>query len=174
MNRRELIALLGGTAVSWPVGARAQQQPVHRIGVLMSTGEHDREGNARLAAFRQGLQELGWDDRNLHIDVRWTASNPEEIRIRQRFNAAAARSRATQQSREAVIGVTELRFPQRRGDPYRSWRALAGDDDLERACAGLISPEPCGTASADCPRHESGWHIAAEGECIDMSGAGES
>jgi hypothetical protein len=142
-------------------GARAQQQPVHRIGVLMSTGEHDREGNARLAAFRQGLQELGWDDRNLHIDVRWTASNPEEIRrfaaelpaavkrvpagtIRQRFNAAAARSRATQQSREAVTGVTELRFPQRRGDPYRSWRALAGDDDLERACAGLISPEPCG------------------------------
>ena len=60
MNRREFITLIGGAAVAWPFAARAQQpERVRRIGLLMGTA-HDREGQARVTAFKQGLQELGW------------------------------------------------------------------------------------------------------------------
>jgi putative ABC transport system substrate-binding protein len=64
MTRRDLIALLGSTAVSWPLGARAQQQPerMRRVGMLIGYAEHDQETQARLAAFRQGLERLGWTD----------------------------------------------------------------------------------------------------------------
>ena len=59
MKRREFITLLGG-AVAWPLAARAQQpERVRRIGLLMGTAD-DREGQARVAALKQGLQELGW------------------------------------------------------------------------------------------------------------------
>jgi len=86
MKRREFITLVGGaaaaSAVSWPLAARAQQsERVRRIGVLMPLAEHDAEGQARLTAFLQGLQELGWTDgRNVRIDTRWTAGKPDEIR----------------------------------------------------------------------------------------------
>ena len=57
MNKREFITLLGG-AVAWPLAARAQQaERVRRIGVLMNLAAEDAEGQARLAAFLQGLQE---------------------------------------------------------------------------------------------------------------------
>jgi putative ABC transport system substrate-binding protein len=74
MRRRQFIALLGGAA-TWPLAARAQQdQRARRIGVLMSLAADDREGQVRLNAFVQGLQELGWTDgRNLRIDTRWAA-----------------------------------------------------------------------------------------------------
>jgi putative tryptophan/tyrosine transport system substrate-binding protein len=73
MRRREFITLLGGAVASWPLAARAQQgERVRRIGVLMSLAADDKQGQARLAAFLQGLQELGWTDgRNVRIDVRW-------------------------------------------------------------------------------------------------------
>ena len=73
MKRRDFITLLGGAAVAWPLAARAQQgERVRRIGVLMSLAADDKPGQARLAAFLQGLQELGWTDgRNVRIDVRW-------------------------------------------------------------------------------------------------------
>ena len=72
-NRRAFITLLGGAAAAWPLAARAQQgERVRRIGVLMSLAADDKQGQARLAAFLQGLQELGWTDgRNVRIDVRW-------------------------------------------------------------------------------------------------------
>ena len=59
-KRREFITLLGGAA-TWPLAARAQQQPerMRRIGVLMSTTQDNAEGQARIAAFLQGLQQLG-------------------------------------------------------------------------------------------------------------------
>ena len=59
----------------WPLAARAQQpQRMRRIGVFMSTAEDDTESKARVAAFLQGLQELGWTDgRNMRIDIRWPA-----------------------------------------------------------------------------------------------------
>jgi putative ABC transport system substrate-binding protein len=82
MRRREFITLLGGAAATWPLAARAQQpDPTRRIGVLMSTGAEDPEGQSRLAAFLQGLQESNWAvGRNVQIDIRWTASNADTTR----------------------------------------------------------------------------------------------
>jgi putative tryptophan/tyrosine transport system substrate-binding protein len=71
--RREFIATLGGTALAWPVAARAQQPGrTRRIGMLWNMAADDPEGQTRLAAFLHGLQELGWTDgSNVRIDIRW-------------------------------------------------------------------------------------------------------
>jgi putative ABC transport system substrate-binding protein len=69
MRRRQFITLLGGAAVGWPLAARAQQASEHmrRVGVLMSVA-NGPEGQARLTAFLQSLQELGWaDGRNIRF-----------------------------------------------------------------------------------------------------------
>jgi hypothetical protein len=61
MNRRDLITVFGGIAVAWPFRARAQQSNrMRRIGVLMGWDENDPEAQFNLAAFVQGLQQLGW------------------------------------------------------------------------------------------------------------------
>ena len=77
MRRREFIALLAGTVVSWPVAARAQQtNQVRRIGVLMGYASTDPEGQALLAELTRHLAELGWTEgRNVRIEVRWGGSN---------------------------------------------------------------------------------------------------
>jgi putative ABC transport system substrate-binding protein len=82
MQRREFITLLGGAAAGWPRAARAQQPDrMRRIGVLNSLAADDAEGQARLAAFLQVLQQSGWTvGRNLRIDTRWSAGNADEIR----------------------------------------------------------------------------------------------
>jgi putative ABC transport system substrate-binding protein len=82
LKRRQLITLLGGAAVGWPLAARAQQgERMRRIGVLMALAADDPEGQARLTAFVQGLQELGWTDgRNVRIDYRWPAGDAERTR----------------------------------------------------------------------------------------------
>ena len=82
MKRRAFITLICGAAAAWPLAARAQQTDrVRRIGVLMSTAADDAEGQARLRAFVQGLQELGWTDgRNVRFDYRWPAGDAERIR----------------------------------------------------------------------------------------------
>src|SRR5436190_22006937 len=84
MRRREFIALLGGTAVAWPMAARAQQgERKRRIGVLMAHGENDPEFHDYLSAFREGLQKLGWTEgRNIQIDARWGALDDAEARQR--------------------------------------------------------------------------------------------
>jgi len=81
MRRRKFIALVGGAA-AWPLAARAQQSDrMRRIAVLMNNAEDDPEGQARAAAFRQGLQALGWTEgRNLSIDWHWTAGDVARIR----------------------------------------------------------------------------------------------
>jgi putative tryptophan/tyrosine transport system substrate-binding protein len=81
VRRRELIALLGGAA-AWPLAARAQQaERMRRIGVLMNLAAEDPESQRRVTAFVQGLQELGWaDGRNVRIETRWGASDPERNR----------------------------------------------------------------------------------------------
>jgi putative tryptophan/tyrosine transport system substrate-binding protein len=73
VRRREFITRLAGAVVMWPLAARAQQdQRIRRVGVLMFLPESDPESQVRLAAFRQGLEGLGWTvGRNLAIDYRW-------------------------------------------------------------------------------------------------------
>ncbi|MGA8885770.1 MAG: ABC transporter substrate-binding protein [Pseudolabrys sp.] len=82
MQRRNFIRLLGGAAVAWPLAARAQQSDrVRRIGVLVAATADDGDYQARIAAFQQGLQQLGWSDgRNVHIDTRWATTKPDDIR----------------------------------------------------------------------------------------------
>jgi putative ABC transport system substrate-binding protein len=81
MKRRQFITLLGGAA-AWPLSARAQQPAaVRRIGVLMNLAADDREGHGRLAAFVDGLAQSGWNDgRNLRIEIRWGAGDPDRFR----------------------------------------------------------------------------------------------
>src|ERR1700731_33295 len=80
MRRREFITLLGGTALSWPLAARAQQPDrVRRIGVLMGYAESDSDAQAWYAAFREVLQKLGWTEgRNIQIDTRWATPDDAE------------------------------------------------------------------------------------------------
>jgi putative tryptophan/tyrosine transport system substrate-binding protein len=81
VKRREFIAGLGGAAV-WPVAVRAQQaERMRRVGVLIGARENDPIPRAGMAAFRQGLQQLGWvEDRNLRIDLRF-AADPDLARV---------------------------------------------------------------------------------------------
>ena len=81
MKRREFITLAGGAA-AWPLAARAQQGGgMRRIGVLLPATADDPEFQARVAAFVQGLQQLGWTEgRNVRIDIRWGAGDAERIR----------------------------------------------------------------------------------------------
>jgi len=82
MERREFITLLGGVTAIWPLTARAQQPgPLRRIGVLMGDAASDPEGQSRVGAFRQGLQQLGWTEgRNLQIEYRWAGGDAEHTR----------------------------------------------------------------------------------------------
>src|SRR5262245_21873925 len=82
MKRREFMALFGGAA-TWPLAARAQQgERMRRIGLMLGTlPADDPEGQARITAFVQGLQQLGWTDgRNLRIDFRWGLGDAERLR----------------------------------------------------------------------------------------------
>jgi putative tryptophan/tyrosine transport system substrate-binding protein len=81
MRRREFITLLGGTAATWPLAARARQAgPVRRIGVLMGFAESDTAVQSWLAAFRGALAKLGWTEgSNLRIELRWTGSDPDKM-----------------------------------------------------------------------------------------------
>src|SRR6476659_8944979 len=82
MRRREFVGLCGAVAATWPIALRAQQgDRVRRIGVLMASTLDDPESQARIAAFQQSLQQLGWiDGRNVSIDTRWATTNPDDIR----------------------------------------------------------------------------------------------
>jgi putative ABC transport system substrate-binding protein len=85
MRRRAFISLLGGAAgaaAAWPLAARAQQpERMRRVGVLMNLTADDPEASARVTAFAQGLQQLGWTvGRNLRIDYRWGAGDADRAR----------------------------------------------------------------------------------------------
>ena len=82
MKRREFITLVGGTAVGWPLAARAQDR-VRRVGALMNLPADDQEAQLNMAAFQQGLQELGWIiGRNLRLDHRWGPLDRDGLRRR--------------------------------------------------------------------------------------------
>jgi ABC-type uncharacterized transport system substrate-binding protein len=81
VRRREFIAALGGAA-AWPLGVWAQPADrVPRVGVLISPAENDPEAQARVAAFRQSLQKLGWTEgSNIRVDYRWGGGDSERIK----------------------------------------------------------------------------------------------
>ena len=80
MKRREFIMLLGGAAVAWPLGARAQQSERH-VTVLLSIGENDPDARGISTAFAQVLAQRGsTSDGNVHIDFRWAIDNADKVR----------------------------------------------------------------------------------------------
>ena len=82
MRRRDFVKLFVGSATAWPLAARAQQgEQVRRIGMLWPFSANDPRGKASLAALQQALRQLGWiEGRNLRIDARWFAGNPDDNR----------------------------------------------------------------------------------------------
>src|SRR5215475_6428758 len=89
MRRRDFIKVIGSGAVAWPLVARAQQpERMRRIAVLMGYPENDLEGPVFFAAFREGLQKLGWKEgRNIRLDTRW--ASPGDAETRQRLTRRA-------------------------------------------------------------------------------------
>jgi putative tryptophan/tyrosine transport system substrate-binding protein len=83
MRRRQVISLLGGAAVAWPLAARAQQpERIRRIGVLMGRAESDLDGQRQAKAFREGLAALSWlPGRNVIIDYRWHAGETARAEV---------------------------------------------------------------------------------------------
>ena len=80
MRRREFIGL-AGSSVTWPLVVRAQQERTRRVGIFMDLAEKDVEGQARVAAFRRGMRDLGWEEgRNIRFEYRWTAGDPDLMR----------------------------------------------------------------------------------------------
>ena len=77
MRRRDFITAVAASTLAWPLAAGAQQrEKMRRVGVLMTLAADDPEGLARVTAFAQRLQELGWrDGRNIRIDYRWAAAD---------------------------------------------------------------------------------------------------
>jgi putative ABC transport system substrate-binding protein len=82
IERRKFLATLGGAAATWPLAARAQQgERMRSVGVLLNLAADDPMGQARVAAFVQGLEAAGWSDgRNVRIDTRWAAADPGNYR----------------------------------------------------------------------------------------------
>src|SRR5215470_1493571 len=81
MRRREFITLVGGAA-AWPLTTRAQQTDrVRRVVILIPRAANDPASLARIVAFQQGLQQLGWaEGRNIRIDIQWAGGSAESIR----------------------------------------------------------------------------------------------
>ena len=82
IRRRDFIAAAGSTAVAWPLAARAQQgERMRRIGLLVgATEEDDPQSQARILAFRHGLEALGWiEGRNIRIDYRFAGGDDNRI-----------------------------------------------------------------------------------------------
>ncbi|KSV82912.1 hypothetical protein N181_27060 [Sinorhizobium fredii USDA 205] len=81
MRRREVLVLLGSSAAFCRVAPAEEQNRVRRIGLLMASAESDPDGQARVKAFRDALQDLGWvEGRNLQLDRRWAAGGVDRFR----------------------------------------------------------------------------------------------
>jgi len=108
MRRREFIALIGGAA-AWPLAARAQRaEHVWRIGFLLGLAKNDPEGHARIAAFREGLEALGWTEaRNIRIDFRFAGGDPERVRAYAAELVASAPDLIVAQSSPVVAALKQ-------------------------------------------------------------------
>ena len=101
LKRRDFISLIGGAAAAWPLVARAQQaERMRRVGFLAAGSEKDAQWQAQFAAFKEGLQLLGWTaGRNAQIEVRWAGSNLDRVQ-------AYARELVTWHPAAIVAGAT--------------------------------------------------------------------
>ena len=104
-RRREFISLVASSAVSWPIGARAQLgERVRRIGMLMALAQTDPEAQLRVGALEAGLRELGWiEGRNIHIDYHWAPGEANALRAQ-----AAELIRSTP---EVIIATARRSWP---------------------------------------------------------------
>ncbi len=82
MRRREFITLLGASAFAWPLAVRAQHATgMRRVAVLHPYAENDAEVLTRVAAFREGLETLGWtESRNIRIENRYSGGDVGRMR----------------------------------------------------------------------------------------------
>jgi len=82
ISRREFTTLLGGAGIGWAGMSIAQSADgPRRVGVLMGIGDNDPEAKPRLEALENGFKELGWTSDRIHLDVRWTAGDPDRTRL---------------------------------------------------------------------------------------------
>jgi putative ABC transport system substrate-binding protein len=83
MRRREFIKVIAGSAAAWPLAARAQQGGrVRRVVFLHALAENDPEVKARIAAFRQGLETLGWvENRNIQVEHRFSRGDVSRMHV---------------------------------------------------------------------------------------------
>lgn len=81
MKRRKFLGMLGCAAAIWPLTTRAQQgDRVRRIGIMLPGAEDDTETQARLRAFRQELDQLGWrEGRNVQLEYRWSQGKSDLV-----------------------------------------------------------------------------------------------
>ena len=164
MKRREFITLLGGTVAAWPLMARAQPADrVRRIGVLMGVA-NDAEGEARVAAFRQGLQQLGWvEGRNVLVEYQWGGGDPARLKIQAAEVAAmmpdvilaggtAALVPMQQETRsdpDRLRGIGRSRRSRLRGEPTAARR----QHDRVHYFRGFARRKNAGGAKADSARY---------------------
>jgi putative ABC transport system substrate-binding protein len=109
MKRRQFITLVGG-AGAWPLATQAQQpERMKRIGVLMANYQQtDREGQARVAAFLDTFQKLGWiDGRNVQIEYRWGAGDTDRGR--------ASAAELVRSAPDVIVGVASNPFSRMAG-----------------------------------------------------------
>jgi hypothetical protein len=151
-RRRDFITLPAGAAAAWPHAALAEGERLRRIGVLMNLAADDVEGQARLAAFVQDLQQRGWTDgRNVRIDYRWAAG---DARLFHRYAeellalapdvilaSATPSVQALQQATRTVPIVFAMV-----GDPGRHGRGSGG-----RSLCGVAVRTPSAEKSGDPP-----------------------
>jgi putative ABC transport system substrate-binding protein len=137
IQRREFITLLGGAAAAWPMAVRAQQgERVRRVGILQSTSEDDPGTQAHLAAWRQELAKLGWvEGRNLRVDLRHTAGDPDRMR------SSAAQLLSAGPDVMVVGGQAGTRVPQQQTRTIPIVFVQVGDPVENGLVASLARPE---------------------------------
>ena len=148
MNRRAVMTLLGGAAVTWPLAARAQQPAMPVVGILAFM---PAEANAlRMRAFREALSAAGYvDGQNVHINYRW-AEAPE------RLSELAAQLAQDQVAVLVAAGGTAAALAAKAANRIRN-RGRPGADWARR------EPQSTRRQRDRCDKHKRGTRAEAAG-----------